>query len=195
MPKRKHTVTKDNPPAEPGEAHKALGYGNAQGDYSPAQRAAFRETFNAIGACELELAKRKAVLGAAQDEADAAKVRCKQTQEEIDALLKKLRAIDRGNWQDELPGMEAGQGAAECAPLDDVPEELWEKALEHLAACIAKDKGLDANGLSLALFGDRKGEHRPRCEQILARLVAQGRVMLDESDEKHLRYVPAAKGE
>ena len=197
MPKRKVTAANDNPPPEPGAAREELGYDDPAADYSPAQRQAFRETFTAIGRLQLELKRRKDALGKAEEQADLAKAEVKTVQGEIEELGEKLFRIHKGNWQEELPGMAAGGGAPPAAgdAPEGIPAELWEAALEHVARCRTNGKGLDAKGLAMCLFSDRKAPHVARAEEILQALAARGCIVRDESDEQRSRWLPAEPAE
>jgi hypothetical protein len=110
---------------------------------------------------------------------------------EIDELGEKLLRIHAGTWQEELPGMEPGPAPAAGDAPGGIPDELWEAALQHVERCRAGGKGLDAKGLSMCLFGDRKGPHVERAEEIVEALAGRGHIVRDESDEAKARWLPA----
>jgi hypothetical protein len=187
-----------------------IGYGPPPpDDYSPAQRTAFREAFRQIGAIEAKRLDCRAELSAAEEQLSGAKDDVKICQDavkvldsDIEELFIHLQAIDKGTWDQKLPGMDGapltppspagGEGANESG-ADPIPPDMLRDAENHVITSRAKGKGLDVASLSLVLFGDRKKEHKPRCEQILEQLAARGLIVADVSDEKKVRWLPAEK--
>lgn len=203
------TAAPQDPPAN---SPKDLGYSEEEcANFTPAQRKALWKVFKEIERAKFELDSLRLAQQDAIEAAKEAKQQVDTAREALQDLREQAEDIAAGRTKGELPGMDNASalgvdtqapaedapppGSAEAPPpTEAIPDELWTKALDHVASATRKGKGVDANGLSMCLFGNRQKQHKPRCEQILARLVAEGQLVADESsDDGKSRYLPAGK--
>ena len=168
-----------------------------ESELSPSQIEAVQETL-------AKLVTLQSVIGAASTQ----KVECKEAFEDAKDQLKGLHVerselvdyllkIKAGTWQEKMfaDNPEAGsevttEPSAGGVPPTEIPEELWDAALNHRGNCISKKKGLSPSGLSTALFGDRKKDHKNRAELILGTMAGLGLIARTETGKRETTYWP-----